>query len=737
MLMLATALLLQIQIPADAYADSATRILVTEIRAARERNERMVTQYSVRASQRIGLGIRALFRDRMLWRQELVADIVWRRDSVSTATVVGARESAPVAERGDHIPQGLHGDVRDLIVDPASDYLKVIGADGDDDEGFIYPMRVGGELDYRYAIGGTTQIGLPDGRRVRMVALEITPRRADWRLISGTLWFDADTKGLVRAAFRPARPFEMQRDLNDEDDVPGWINAKGEVRFVTLEYGLYESRWWLPRYMAIDAVGSMGSWLDAPFKIERLYQDYEVEGGTPPDPNSTFIPAGRSRLVYRDGTLRDSVAAAALADSIAAQVRECVEREEAAAAADTGTDRGAVRVRIRRCRRDQGDSNLTVTMPDDTMSVLTSSALGEPILQMGAVITEEELLSLRDAIAELPDRPWETRIELPRGLSDLLRNARYNRIEALSLGLTGAADFGRFRLEGTARLGVADLEPDLSGALVRQTVARRWAITGYQRLAAANPSTRPFGPVNSAMALFAGRDDGEYYRARGIELTAEDTDAARWSFRAWHQREREALVETDASLPGVFDGDPVFRSNIVAERATQSGASLTLRTARPVSRTLTLGAETTVDGATGTFEYGRAAFAIRAFVTPASKLAVALSASAGTSRGIVPVQSRFYLGGAATLRGYPGGAIAGDAFWLVRAEVGNTFPAARLIGFADVGWAGSRANFGKSGSLTGMGVGASFMDGLFRIDIAHGLNAPGGTRLEIYFDGML
>jgi hypothetical protein len=36
-----------------------------------------------------------------------------------------------------------------------------------------------------------------------------------------------------------------------------------------------------------------------------------------------------------------------------------------------------------------------------------------------------------------------------------------------------------------------------------------------------------------------------------------------------------------------------------------------------------------------------------------------------------------------------------------------------------------------------VGVGASFMDGLFRIDIAHGLNAPGGTRLEIYFDGML
>lgn len=736
MLILAAVLLLQVQIPVDAYADSATRVLVTEVRAARERNERMVTSYRVRASQRLGIGIRALSRDRMLWRQELVADIVWRRDSVSTATVVGARESVPVAERGDHVPDGLRGDVRELIVDPASDYLRVIGAAGDDDEGFVYPMRAGGELDYKFAIGGTTQIGLPDGRQIRMVALEITPRRADWRLISGTLWFDADTKGLVRAAFRPARPFELQRDSDEDEDVPSWVNAKGEVRFVTLEYGLYEGRWWLPRYVAIDAVGSMGSWLDAPFKIERVYQDYEVEGGTPPDPSSTFIPAGRSRWVTRDGTPIDSAARERRADSVRTAIADCVEA--ARTTADTLDETGRrIRVRVRQCRRIDGDSNLTVVVPTDTMAMLTSTALGEPILQMGDLITEEELVGLRDAIEGLPDRPWERRIELPSGLGALLRNARYNRIEALSLGLAGAAEFGRLRLEGVARLGMADLKPDLTASLVRQTVGRRWAITGYRRLATANPAARPFGPVNSSMALFAGRDDGEYFRTRGVELTADDTDASRWSFRAWHQQERFAEVETDASLPGLFDGDRLFRINIIADAATQSGASLTVRAARPLSRSVTLGGETTIDGATGTFDYGRAAFTVRAFITPASRLAAAVSLSAGTSRGTVPVQSRFYLGGGATLRGYPGGAAAGDAFWLVRAEVGNTFPAARLIAFTDIGWAGSRANFGTGSSLPSVGIGGSFLDGLVRIDIAHGLKEPGGTRIEIYFDGML
>jgi hemolysin activation/secretion protein len=101
------------------------------------------------------------------------------------------------------------------------------------------------------------------------------------------------------------------------------------------------------------------------------------------------------------------------------------------------------------------------------------------------------------------------------------------------------------------------------------------------------------------------------------------------------------------------------------------------------------------------------------------------------------VQSRFYLGGGASLRGYPGGAAAGDAFWLARAELGNSFPAARLVGFVDIGWAGSRAEFGEGKGLAGIGVGASFLDGLVRIDLARGLSAPGGTRVEVYFDGML
>ena len=139
--MLFTALLLTLQQqspapsraggPPDSYADSATAVLVARARAGRERNERLVTSYTAKVSQRIGVGIRARLRDRMLFRQELAAKITWHRDQPSTIEVVGARQAIPIAIRGDHVPEDLQDDVRWLVVNPAEDYLHLIGADED------------------------------------------------------------------------------------------------------------------------------------------------------------------------------------------------------------------------------------------------------------------------------------------------------------------------------------------------------------------------------------------------------------------------------------------------------------------------------------------------------------------------------------------------------------------------------------------------------------------------------
>jgi hemolysin activation/secretion protein len=181
----------------------------------------------------------------------------------------------------------------------------------------------------------------------------------------------------------------------------------------------------------------------------------------------------------------------------------------------------------------------------------------------------------------------------------------------------------------------------------------------------------------------------------------------------------------------------VFRPNLIADTADQFGLAIGFRGSRPVSRSVVLGGEVALEGATGDFEFAKGSALARVIVTPGGPVSFAASATAGTSRGAVPIQHRFFLGGPVTLRGYDGGITSGNAFWAGRLEVANSRPAVRLSGFADAGWAGDRASFSTGRPLLSAGVGASFLDGLIRMDLARALRAPTGWRFDLYFDGIL
>ena len=240
--------------------------------------------------------------------------------------------------------------------------------------------------------------------------------------------------------------------------------------------------------------------------------------------------------------------------------------------------------------------------------------------------------------------------------------------------------------------------------------------------------------------MLLGRDDGDYFRATGAELTITPavTLPQRVAIRVFAERQRRALKRTDFSFPNALHDDHVFRPNIVADSADQLGASLTLRAQQGIDpERPQWTADVTVDGSVGTYRFGRASNTLRVTAPLGPRIAGAVELAGGVADGVVPVQSYWYLGGPGTVRGYGGNAASGDAFWRARFELANRWPAARVVLFADAGRAAPREHLSLVRPLTGVGVGASFIDGLVRFDLTRATRSPTGWRLDFYTDAAL
>ena len=703
---------------AGAYLDADARRLVAAARSRRETIDRSITSYRTTMRERIGVGIRALRRDRMLYRRELALRIDWRRDSVTLIDVVGARQTVPIAVPKPQLPEDLKKDVGDYAFDPADDRLTV-GWGGEsrsrrdsvqdstrhrEDIEFKHPLAPGSEADYRFAAGDSSAIVFADGRTIRLRELKIIPRRLEFRLMSGSFWIDEGSHAVVRALIRPARPFDFEQDVDeDAGRIPGFVKPiRIEVRYITIDYGLWTGRWWLPRVIAMDAVATAGSVLQVPMRYERIYDNYEVTGDTA----APLAP-------------RPPVASAA-EDSIARAA--CHERED--------------REKIS-CRCFNGRCQVfSVNLPTDTAALLASASLPPPFGSANdTVLSAGEMQQLTQGLGDLPQAPWQFHARPPRwGLG------RYNRIEGLALGAQGQLELGRLTLEGTGRIATTDATLDVEGGALRETGNARLRLAGYYRLAAVDPTARSLAIGNSLNALFLGRDDGDYFRAAGGELTIRPaiTLPQSFSIRVFAEQQRVAIKRTDFSIPNLINDLNVFRPNITAESADQFGASVTFRTQRGIDPERTMvSSDVTIEGATGTFDFGRASTTLRATVPLGPRVAGAIEVAGGTSTGRVPIQSNWYLGGPGTLRGYDGAATTGNAFWRARAELGNRWPAARVVLFSDVARADSRDRLSLAHPLAGVGVGVSFLDGLFRVDIARAITAPTGWRLDLYSDAAL
>lgn len=691
----------------DAYLDAAAEALVRGARARMETVDRSIAEYETVAREHLSLSVSAFRRDRLLLREETAARVLWRREGVGEVEVLGARRVTPVFSREVESGEGAEtydGAPLGLAFDPGGDRFLVFAGITTDSAAIRHPLGAGSESDYRFRSGGSTALRLADGRTIRLRELQVIPRRREFSLLRGSLWLEEETHAVVRGVFQPARPWDIDLDGDEDDEVPGFVKPiRGEIRHVAVEYGLWEGRWWLPRLVSFEGRGETGMTgrLGGVVRYERTYADYRVRG-----------EAGAAELT---------------ADPGAGVLSECPEREE----------RGELR-----CRCEGGVCRLyAVHLPADTASLVDSPYLPPSVWTEGpALFSERELEEITGMLRGLPAAPWE--LARPEVRWEVAGPAllRYNRVEGLSVGARAEASLPPLTADLTVRMGTAHLPPAGELGVTGDWRGERLRAAAYRRLVPVGGGRTGPGIGNSLNALLFGRDDADYLHAVGVEARGEPrwTAGSGYGWRLYAERQSAAAKGTDLSLPYLFDREWSFRPNLRADPATQAGAVLSLRHARGLDPAGARGRmEAEVEGAVGTFRYLRPSLILGGSVPLPGRLLGAVEVAGGSTLGTLPAQGLWYLGGAETVRGYAPLAAGGEAFWRGRAEVSTSAPLARVVLFSDVGWAGPRSGVRLDPSLLSAGAGVSFLDGIVRLDLARALRGTTGWRAELYLDAVL
>ncbi|HEX6309438.1 MAG TPA: BamA/TamA family outer membrane protein [Longimicrobiales bacterium] len=722
---------------AAAFTDPGAAALFGRARAARLRTDHSIVSYSAVVRSRLAAGMRMPLKDRTLFRSESAARVRWSRFGPHVVEVLASREQHPggveVPDRpsgpgidelfdpsDDRLYFGMSGSRRDSVRAARRDSIRAARRDSarargetpdtiaDDDEVSFWiehPLGDAAERHYRFTSGDTLTIRLQDGTVVRVIELRVTPRRDDPHTVRGTLWIDAASGALVQAAFRLARTVDILRDFtwSSEDDregidkVPGFLKPfEFDVSLVTLEYSLWEMQHWLPRTMRVEGMARAG--------VLRFPASFDV---------------GYDMLdVLTEG---DSASEASAARAVAAEWM---------------TEQDSMRTMDRMSSGQQ----YVVLMPRDSMRLLRSDDLPPPIWSDApGFASSEEIERMSDRLASLGGAIHrESAPEFGWGLGEM-DMVRYNRIESLSVGAHGSVGLREAEASGTLRIGLADLHPNAELKLRRETMRRSLELRGYHELATADVSRDALGLGNSLSALVLGRDAGEYYRASGAALTVAPPSFRRrtWELAAYAEYQNDVRRNTHVALPRLWD-DSVFRPNITAAEAMQYGGLLQLRPwwgSDPLRAQF--GVEMMLQGETGDYDLARGSLTLRAAAPLTRRFRLAAEAGVGSSAGDVTPQRMFYLGGANTLRGYEPSTVAGTSMARARLELGRTASFGAVSVFSDWGWAGDREDIRNANQRWSVGAGASLLDGLLRIDLAHGLREPRGWRLDLHLDAIM
>ena len=843
---------------ASAFADSATRNLFLLARRARVTQDSALRGYDAKTQARItvNMGTSVLTRNRLLFRAENVSNVKWRRGQGMWIEPLAARYTVPMAKNVN--VNGVAASLtpvpyfpgREQLWIPSSD-MATVRTDVDESEGFVHPLAQGSEAYYRYQLGDSIQIRLPSGDALTLREMKVIARRPEWRSFVGSFWFDTRSGSLVRAAYRLSAPLEVwseaisdaKKDLEEaqrdttpsrdrrvreaKEDIPpafvrGLVNPlRFDINLVTVEYALYEGKFWLPRVNRAEG-GTQAMFMRIPIRVEESYKYNDVDITTPLPPMPSLASsrmtsasmqvcapacaeaegedeadttrnsrAGRKALV--DSLLRaNGLQPALLVDTSALAVRtryvgdslyrsyldslrtytRTVQRatrdsmlratgRTVPAETDSTRDarrmrrlgdslvRAAVRDERRRVRdaecaanggyynrtetRYEGALRYAVKIPCDLASLASSKELPESPYD-----ANEEAFSMRDAeaLASSLGLGLQPAFGPQAPVYDFsINQQRYNRVEGFSLG--GAVEWklgAGYTASATARIGIADKQPNAEVRLARSNGRTTLQGALYRRLSFTNDFGNPLSVGASLASLLYGRDEGFYYRSLGAEAVWDrPTGNGQLRWRAFGERHDAAAKRWNFNLANAFSDNRVMLNNIVAAEGYVAGGSGEWRAAYGLNpKGWQLSTDVRAEAAGGDFTYARGLTELTLSRPLFWKLFAGQTVSAGMATDSVPLQRQFFVGGLRTVRGQQAGTMVGNTYWFTRSELGFGSMSSKRTLFLDLGWAGDRSRFTDPGRpMAGFGLGSSFVDGLFRVDVSRGIYPRKGTRFDL------
>jgi hypothetical protein len=309
----------------------------------------------------------------------------------------------------------------------------------------------------------------------------------------------------------------------------------------------------------------------------------------------------------------------------------------------------------------------------------------------------------------------------------------------LSAGLMATRVLGRgYSAAGLARIGAADRKVNAELSLQRGSGDTELGVAAYTHLVPANDWGNPLGLGASISALLFARDDGFYYRSSGGEFTATHRSTGGGlvlAGRLFGEYQTTAAVATQRSVANSISGTQ-FTPNILSRRGAYWGGAATLSYSRGLDpRGNRISGNTRIEAATGEVQFARGMTELTFTRGLSESSSLLLTGAAGSSLGALPRQRLWFLGGPYTVHAQVPGSVSGNAFWLGRGEITTGNPMFRPVAFADIGWAGARADWSHSPTAaSAAGIGASMMDGLVRFDVARGFKPRARWRVDFYVE---